>query len=821
MKVKIDSVGYIEKPQNFGQVNNRIGNTPAKEIEFNTFCDLVGNKGHSFCVSDLKGTKRCKEEFKSQQLFGLDFDNKDNKVTFEEILKRAESYGLPVALAYETLSSVNQDKFRVVFMTAFPVIDVRVAEVIIESLMLIFYECDRACSDVVRIFLGGKKLIYSQEQCISIEKLMMEFPRFQKQLDEKYYKSTVEKFCNKHNLLRMGGFPHILTKISDDYYEFVEGDKLLYINFCEKAIEKNIRTKVKKIRTFNFNILKDKCKLYKEFTDDERRLHHNELFGIATNLINIESGRKMFLQDIVESGFEHYKEKDWYYYTHYMSTQGYAPASCEKFCPYHNECNHATNMLLTAKTNKNSVVKLKEVEYCSVEEAEKEVKEALYKAVNTPFDGINIIKAQTAIGKTYCYVNLIKEVNKKFIVAVPTNILKEEVYDWLIREGVTNVVMTKSVQTLEDMDDEVGEMVRTYNAAGAHDDLVEYIKKVSKEEGKEYLREYIKPLADYCTEENRVIVTTHKKFLNNRKDIVKDYEIIIDEDILFSGIKNSGTILFDELKKINKIEKVRRFLEECKDSDEKYILSEEELKYVPYKTIVKKGISGDINGFLRARALCVRMESIGGRKEKVVHYLVPPVLIKTKCTILSATADKKLYAMFFPYMPIRYYDCREAKFKGKLLQDCTRSYSRKDIDSDKSFFKRLKKENPGFENIITFSKYETIVKCRLHFGNTEGINNLKGKNLLVVGTPYYSEFVYKLIATYIGVNTDEMMRYQEVEDERYKYWLHTYENPDLRAIQLYFLKSELIQAVGRARLLRYDCTVKLYASVPLSQAIIE
>jgi len=27
-----------------------------------------------------------------------------------------------------------------------------------------------------------------------------------------------------------------------------------------------------------------------------------------------------------------------------------------------------------------------------------------------------------------------------------------------------------------------------------------------------------------------------------------------------------------------------------------------------------------------------------------------------------------------------------------------------------------------------------------------------------------------------------------------------------------------VQAVGRARLLRYDCTVKLYASVPLPQA---
>jgi uncharacterized protein YifN (PemK superfamily) len=40
----------------------------------------------------------------------------------------------------------------------------------------------------------------------------------------------------------------------------------------------------------------------------------------------------------------------------------------------------------------------------------------------------------------------------------------------------------------------------------------------------------------------------------------------------------------------------------------------------------------------------------------------------------------------------------------------------------------------------------------------------------------------------------------------------------LREIQLWLIKSELIQAVGRARLPRFDCTVKLYASIPLDQA---
>jgi len=78
--------------------------------------------------------------------------------------------------------------------------------------------------------------------------------------------------------------------------------------------------------------------------------------------------------------------------------------------------------------------------------------------------------------------------------------------------------------------------------------------------------------------------------------------------------------------------------------------------------------------------------------------------------------------------------------------------------------------------------------------------------------------VYKLIATSLGVDVNFKMRFSELTDDNYKYWLTTYDEPVLREIQLWLIKSELIQAVGRARLLRFECTVKLYASIPLDQA---
>ena len=41
---------------------------------------------------------------------------------------------------------------------------------------------------------------------------------------------------------------------------------------------------------------------------------------------------------------------------------------------------------------------------------------------------------------------------------------------------------------------------------------------------------------------------------------------------------------------------------------------------------------------------------------------------------------------------------------------------------------------------------------------------------------------------------------------------------NLRLVQFWMIESELEQAIGRARLLRHDCTVHLFSNFPLKQA---
>lgn len=66
--------------------------------------------------------------------------------------------------------------------------------------------------------------------------------------------------------------------------------------------------------------------------------------------------------------------------------------------------------------------------------------------------------------------------------------------------------------------------------------------------------------------------------------------------------------------------------------------------------------------------------------------------------------------------------------------------------------------------------------------------------------------------------SEEKMRYQEIEYNCCRFWFNTYDNKTLRNMQLWFINTELEQAVGRARLLRNDCTVYLYSNLPMKQA---
>lgn len=124
IKVSLDNVEYWEKPQgkDIARIHNQLGSS-VKEInptqaDINQFTLDVGRDGHTFCTATFRDGKRSKDNFEQQQMFALDFDNKapDRSVSFEDVKARAKKYNLPILFAYDTFSSTNHDKFRVIFL---------------------------------------------------------------------------------------------------------------------------------------------------------------------------------------------------------------------------------------------------------------------------------------------------------------------------------------------------------------------------------------------------------------------------------------------------------------------------------------------------------------------------------------------------------------------------------------------------------------------------------------------------------------------------------------------------------------------------------
>ena len=129
----------------------------------------------------------------------------------------------------------------------------------------------------------------------------------------------------------------------------------------------------------------------------------------------------------------------------------------------------------------------------------------------------------------------------------------------------------------------------------------------------------------------------------------------------------------------------------------------------------------------------------------------------------------------------------------------------------------LKKE-VGDDVVITFKEFDSMFSTSYHYGNTEGINCLEGKNISVTGLPNVNDIVYKLYALLAHESIGEQMHSMRIQHNGYDFSMHTFSSTALRTIQIWLIESLLEQAVGRARLLRYDCTVKVFAGFPIEQA---
>ena len=574
--------------------------------------------------------------------------------------------------------------------------------------------------------------------------------------------------------------------------------------------------------------IRSKCRLFREFENGTRRLHHEELFGLLTTMINIETGDTLFIQTLRNFSNLYENRADiWERHRQNVLAYGYQPTRCQNFCPYRNQCEHSRNILLTAHPKRGTMERI--VGYQPNLQSLEHVQKDVYRAINHAFQeddkDIHVIKAQTAAGKTTCYIKLMEEHEGcRFLIAAPTNLLKHEIYEAAKRVGV-NICMTPSLDEIANkLPAKVWERIQMLYRTGQHNAVHSYIEELLPAEDIPCLEKYMakrKNLKQF----KGCVVTTHRYLMSMEEKRLIDFNsIIIDEDILFkSVISNQGEITVSDLEKVYSTttsislqEKIHSLL---------HLSKKQTCIHVKSVTWDNEEYDPDFPATFDAGAFCAAekfyFRSVKNEEkleEDTFAFLKPAQFPNVKFIMVSATADKAVCRLFFQDRELHFYECANAAYIGDLLQYPQKSMSRISLDNNKGIILRLMKRFGIAEsNVITFMK-ENI--GYLHFGNTEGSNTLQGQNILVVGTPFHAIFLYKLVAFFMDITFDEEeeMTLQTVTHNGYLFQFNTFRNLDLRAIQFWMLESELEQAVGRARLLRNKCKVHLFSNFPLQQA---
>lgn len=194
-----------------------------------------------------------------------------------------------------------------------------------------------------------------------------------------------------------------------------------------------------------------------------------------------------------------------------------------------------------------------------------------------------------------------------------------------------------------------------------------------------------------------------------------------------------------------------------------------------------------------------------------------------KCIILSATANENIYRSLFPNREIRFIDISNIETEGEIILHYT-GFSRNKLSKEfEESIVKIRQETKGINNVITFCKFENKFKKAgfnpiAHFGACSGLDVYKGQDLIVVGTPHADERVYRLLAAIIEgeVENHQKISYTNAKKNGFEFYFNTYESGSLlQEIQFYFIESELIQAIGRARILRTDSKVHVFSNYPV------
>ncbi|OGS23257.1 MAG: hypothetical protein A2252_09230 [Elusimicrobia bacterium RIFOXYA2_FULL_39_19] len=845
MKICLDHERFIVKPKKEYRrvVSARIATQETDMSLEELTREIIIPNGRTWTPAIFDPQYRENDNWKAQQLFVLDIDH---EITSDIALERCRRTGLKPALVYTTFSSITNERFRMVFALDYEITDERVRDVIQTALMTILKECDPGCKDPARMFFGGKAVLHTDYSArIGIPELIESMCLYLCDQDKSHAAREIERFCNIVGLDMVDGLPYIevLNGQSPDYssgdsailakkpqihYIYinkglaVKSPKTIMLHFAGNITTptksgNSRKSDISPIRNLGFKKLSKKCQLYRKFINGRYWAYYPELFGMITNLWNVQGARKKFMKAIerYKMPFRSYAKYDWESRFTYCRKSGYKPTGCDKFCPFTQDCKHRRNMIDHVRLCRGMVNVIEEPKLISCRQAEQELADLVIEAIAKKDNGIYVIKAPAGLGKTEEFVKQ----TKHFTLAAPTHKLKDEIHTRMKNEGKEVITSPKLPELGPEYQEEMAYIDRLYDI-GAPKEAAEYMKSIAQKKGIPELATYLDDLDKFSKAEGTVI-TTHERLMSLE---TKNDTVIIDEDILPTLLKQGSMKISDfrEFETVIKPEERTRYyalLNAVVDLEPETCMGRNVGIRGPDaadEILTETQINTDVLGFLKCDFF---IKSRGNRN--IIHYIRRRFLPENKnIIILSATANKFIYEQLFGNR-VHFSEVERCETVGRIIQYPQKSFSRDCINKNLELME-FAKSFAGNKPVITYkATRQAFGNPIAHFGALNGLDSFSGNNIVIVGTPHVNPTVYSLYAAALGLDTrlgrtSERPEYIPIERNGMEFYFNTFSKGSaLREIQLFLIESELEQAIGRARVLRQPCEVTVLSNCPI------
>lgn len=773
-------------------------------------------KGKAFTLAAFKEVDdgkvhRTKACWESQDLLALDFDD---GITPEQFLERSKQLNLMPTFVYTSFSdTLEQRKFRAVYVLKETLFDYRDANTCTLALMELFKECDKACKDLSRLYYGGREIVYTDiTRSIDPYEIIDTYCySLFAESDNSNYKRNIRTFCSKVALNLENGLPkknvanmddsisiyrgsHISDKIYFDYVSSEEEVRQNSINVeadNKKANRYSIKdTKVKRKVIKNIGLNEVKCPLWRMFLNGDIYPFDDEFMHICLNILSIKGGEKVIRKAIdnipmaTDSIKKLYKQKIGYYKSKYLNIskcQGYCPKfKCERkreemdglelIKVLDDECNNeGYTMLDTIINRRGNIRSIDEVELISVEEAREELYQVFSDALlDKDPEAFHVIKADAGIGKTEA-IKRIENFNKT-VIAYSNHKLGSEISE---RLSIEDAIYLKDIEITDKRILEecnyylnIGYYKESYNILKRYIETLlikEYEDTTDEELAKEEvnrINEFLSSLKEFRIT-TKPILCTHSKILNLNNKNVDTY--VIDEDIvptLCPTIKldfhrilvlEQMAMAADNKLLINGL----RVLKGCVTSaiENTSIVIKVPTIHYDKKEVIK---------FIEANAghlqeniidmLSIKFVTCDSRGNVV--GIIKRNLPKGKIIIMSATANETIYKELFKDRNVVFHRISPIKHRGNLVLHYggySRIYFNKNMEK---VIKKIRDESEEVKNVITFKKYKHHFEKEgfnviATYGACTGIDRYNGQDLIVAGTPHCNDSYYKLMAALI------------------------------------------------------------------------